>query len=159
MNIIFLDIDGVLNCFDWYASAEFQSLKTKDDSELDIDPKCAHMIVDLCNQFDAKVVITSTWKLSWYSTVMRLERGGLPSHYVIDHTPDYLWIPIENFDKSRGAEIKGWLENHPEVTNYVIVDDREDFKEDQIPHFVHVDQTLGLTMENVEQIQNILSKG
>lgn len=158
MKIIFLDIDGVLNHFDWYASTEFQSIKTKEDVELDIDPRCTHRIMDLCNQFNAKVVITSSWKISWYSTIMRLERGGLPHDYVIDHTPDYLWIPVENFDKSRGAEIQGWLNNHPEVTNYVIVDDRVDFKEEQMSHFVQIDQTLGLTDENVEEIKRILEK-
>ena len=42
-------------------------------------------------------------------------------------------------------------------TNYVIIDDRTDFTENQQPHFVHVDSYVGLTDEDVELAIGILN--
>lgn len=58
---------------------------------------------------------------------------------------------------SRGDEVKMWLNDHPEVTNYVIIDDRTDFLEEQLDHFVQVDPYYGLTDDNVNKAKNILN--
>lgn len=63
----------------------------------------------------------------------------------------------EEYENSRGSEIDEWLQMHPEVTNYVIIDDRTDFTENQQPHFVHVDSYVGLTDEDVELAIGILN--
>ena len=62
----------------------------------------------------------------------------------------------EKYEYSRGAEIDGWLKEHPEVTNYVIIDDRTDFTDKQKEHFVHVDSMWGLTNEHVNNAIKIL---
>lgn len=49
--IIFLDVDGVLNCRDYI-----------NDETNDIDPLKVQMIADLCDKTNAKVVITSSWR-------------------------------------------------------------------------------------------------
>ena len=74
MKIIFLDIDGVLNHDQWYVSKEYQAIYQNEDNELDIDPKCAERINKICEQTDAKIVISSDWRISWYGTLMRLQR-------------------------------------------------------------------------------------
>lgn len=51
-----------------------------------------------------------------------------------------------------------WLEWHPEVTNYVILDDRTDFMEEQLLHFVHINSYRGLTEEDYQLALNILSR-
>ena len=93
---------------------------------------------------------------------------GLDENYVIDKTPEYIWKNVgkedyfnENYEEiyeySRGAEIDGWLKEHPEVINYVIIDDRTDFTDEQKEHFVHVDSMWGITDKHVELAINILS--
>ena len=158
MKVIFLDIDGVLNHDNWYISKEFKALNTSDDVELDVDPKCAERINKICEETGAKIVISSDWRISWYGTNIRLERGGIKPEYILDKTPERIWIDIPGFDHSRGAEIDDWLVFHPECKNYVIIDDRIDFKDYQQSHFVHVNAHNGLTDELMRKAINILNK-
>jgi hypothetical protein len=157
MKVIFLDIDGVLNYTDWYTSEEFQALKCDENTELDIDPKCAERINNICESTGAKIVITSDWRISWYGTLMRLQRGGINPEYIIDKTPELLWINIPGFDKSRGSEIETWLNFHLDINNYVIIDDRTDFRKEQKKFFIHVNPKIGFTDAQMNKAINILN--
>ena len=157
MKIIFLDIDGVLNHDDWYVSPEFSALSTADDVELDVDPKCTQRLIEICEKCDAKIVISSSWRINMYSAAKRLERGGLPIELVIDGTPDFTFLCIKNIDISRGDEIAIYLEKHPEISNYVIIDDAVNFHENQLQHFVHINAKHGLTEEKKQEAINILN--
>lgn len=86
---------------------------------------------------------------------------GLTRDIVIDKTPELIWTMMsrhdymlsdedERYEFSRGREIDMWLEEHPECTNFVIIDDRCDFTEDQRPHFVPVNSMIGLTDDNAD---------
>ena len=63
---------------------------------MDIDPKCAERINKICEQTGAKIVISSDWRISWYGTY-ELQRGGINTEYIIDKTPELLWINIPGF--------------------------------------------------------------
>lgn len=160
MKIIFLDIDGVLNYTNWYVSERYQDMQMDENTEIDIDPECAKRIVNICNETDAKIVITSDWRLSWYGTILRLGRGGISENYILDKTPERIWLKFLNtkIDTSRGAEISDWLEAHPECTNYVIIDDRTDFNENQNDNFVHINPMYGITDEDMNKAIAILNK-
>lgn len=158
MKIIFLDIDGVLNHDQWYVSKEYQSLVEDENTELDIDPSCTKRIVEICRQTNAKIVITSAWRMTWYGTQFRLERGGIPNDLILDKTPEFFWVTVGNFDRSRSAEINTWLEQHQgEVESYVIIDDQPIAKGEQEKHIVHVNPHVGLTEENKELAIKILN--
>ena len=155
MKVIFLDIDGVLNYTQWYVSD--RNPGNINGQEGDIDPMCVERVLRICKETGAKVVITSDWRISWEGTLMRLERMGLTRDIVIDKTPypwgisrrDYMLCDDDEYC-TRGAEINMWLRDHPECTNFVIVDDRIDFTEEQQPHFVKVNPMCGLTDDNVD---------
>lgn len=159
MKVIFLDIDGVLNYTNWYVSERYQNMQMDDNTEVDIDPECAKRIINICNETDAKIVITSDWRLSWYGTILRLGRGGIPQDYILDKTPERLWKMFSGakIDISRGAEIDDWLTLHPECKNYVIIDDRTDFKEYQKPNFIHINPMVGITDEDTNLAISILN--
>lgn len=158
MKVIFLDIDGVLNHDQWYVSKEYQSLYQNEDNELDIDPKCAERINKICEQTGAKIVITSDWRISWYGTLRRLERGGINIEYVIDKTPELIWVNIPGLDRSRGAEIELWNNSNMDINqNYVIIDDRTDFKPGQQEHFIHINPYCGITDDDMNKAINILN--
>ena len=42
----------------------------------------------------------------------------------------------------RGHEIQYWLDIHPEVTNYVILDDDNDFLDTQQKYFIQTSQNI-----------------
>jgi len=167
--IIFLDIDGCLNSDKWFQNYDGRNPGNLNGEEGDLDPLCINRIIKICNETGAKVVISSDWRISWYGTQVRLARMGLDENYVIDKTPEYIWRCLnrhdyfmdnyeEKYEYSRGAEIDGWLKEHSEITNYVIIDDRTDFTSEQKEnHFIHVDPMWGLTDKHVELAINILN--
>lgn len=156
MKVIFLDIDGVLNYTDWYV--DDRNPGNLYGQEADLDPLCIDRIIKICNDTGAKIVISSDWRISWYGTQLRLGRMGLDENFVIDKTPERIWITLPGYDHSRGAEIDDWLSSHPECDNYVIIDDRTDFKDNQMGNFIHINPKIGLTDENMNQAIAILNK-
>lgn len=156
MKSIFLDIDGVLNYTKWYV--DDRNPGNLYGQEGDIDPLCVERVKRICRETGAKVVVSSDWKLNWAGTLSRLEKMGLTKEYISGHTPNhvidrlgahtYFTKEQKDYEYSRGKEIDLWLEEHPDCTNYVILDDRTDFTEDQWPHFVHIDPMYGLTDDN-----------
>ena len=157
MKIIFLDIDGVLNHDDWYVSKKFAQLSTADDVELDVDPRCAQRIIDICSQCNAKIVISSSWRLNMHGTIKRLEKGGIPQELIIGSTPVFTFISSPNLDRSRGGEIEAYLSQCGDVTNYAIIDDRSDFHPHQHPHLIHINPKCGLTDKDTKIAIQILN--
>lgn len=159
MKVIFLDIDGVLNYTQWYVSD--RNPGNLNGQEGDIDPMCVERVLRIVKETGAKVVISSDWRISWEGTLMRLEKMGLTRDIVIDKTPELIWTRMTKYEYmlsdedpdyefSRGREVDLWLEAHPECTNFVIIDDRMDFTDEQESHFVHVNSMCGLTDDNVD---------
>ena len=127
MNIIFLDIDGVLNdqnhfietdqkVIDFYKSAEYikgdpYSLLKR--QMLDIDMNKLSILKEICEITSSKIVITSSWKsLSIYPLIEEeLINKGIP----IIGTTKYS-------SSSRGLGIKLYIEEN-NVDNYIILDD------------------------------------
>jgi len=116
MKVIFLDIDGVLN---------HQHTKDRIGGYIGFNPghiKRFNKIVEA--HPDVKIVISSTWRCSFTSGVYEdfaglvrlLKERGLQGD-IVDHTP------VKMTYLSRGAEIRMWLDDHPEVKNYILIDD------------------------------------
>jgi uncharacterized protein YaaR (DUF327 family) len=150
MNIIFLDIDGVLN-------NRNHLIKTIDDNpEM---RKCTREIFDdeninnlkeLLKISGAKIVISSCWRIgSLYKSLIKNFVKWRIIDYLYDVTP-YLG------GQQRGDEIRMWLSDHPEVDKFVIIDDDSDMCEFTNTHLVKTDYDFGLTKEVVEKALKIL---
>lgn len=159
LKIVFMDCDGVINSTSFYTSD--RNPGNINGQEGDIDPECVERVLKICSETGTKIVLSSDWRISWPGSLIRLEKAGFPKGLIIDKTPELIWTMIGRHDYmleeddgryeySRGREIDMWLEAHPECTNYVILDDRMDFTEDQQPHFVHVNSYCGLTDEDTD---------
>ena len=166
--IIFMDCDGVINSTSFYVSD--RNPGNINGQEGEIDPECVNRVLRICEETGAKIVLSSDWKLSWPGARIRLENAGFPKGLIIDKTPslislrvltkeDYMRDDSNEFvyNHSRGREIDMWLEDHPECTNFCIIDDRTDFTEEQQPHFVHTDSFRGITDENADIAVMILN--
>jgi hypothetical protein len=166
VKVIFLDFDGVLN-----SSASFILESNRRRKLMETD-KAAGMLFRVnqtlchvcCSNFqyildhvpsDVKIVISSTWReiydMDWLKA--KLQSYGIDSSRVIDKTPACF---VGGFTRApRGQEISEWLEEHPEVTDYVILDDNSDMTV-HMDKFVQTSWLTGLTLYNVEKTIDML---
>ena len=122
-NVIFLDIDGVLNSMDYFTSAEYIN-QYRADGFRDIDENKVILLKQLCDKSKATLILSSTW------------RGLIGTEYY-----DYLETTLAKYsltidshlpklDYNRPLEIKTWLDDHAdERIKYVSLDD--DFSYEQ----------------------------
>jgi len=157
MEIIFLDIDGVLNSNAWFNSEEY-NIKAKNMSFPDthLDKKCIFNLNYLCNLSGADILISSTWR-EFDDCIPALRRNGVTAN-IIGTTP-CLRRNLENglyIAKTRGEEIQAWLDNNG-YESYVIIDDCSDMLRSQQKNFVQTNGKVGLTKTNVLQALKILN--
>lgn len=123
MNVIFLDFDGVVN------TVIFEQGEPEPDYSYPHKKRVNNYqaicwLNKLCRETDAKIVVSSSWRLSENCNLGEcLYNGGLNrSVRVLGSTPR---LPGE----CRGAEIKDWLEKYGhEVENFIIIDDDSDME-------------------------------
>lgn len=165
MNIVFLDIDGVVNT-PLLDTEPFDLIhgKTKKDgfyyglafpTDKKLYNRQAIMLLNkLCMEYNAKIVISSTWKVLGipYLKELLINSGLLESIEVIDVTPH------DDFRLTRGEEIQEYLDNHLEVDNYVILDDEERMLPNQQDHFVKINYYVGISIPDYEHAKEIFNK-
>lgn len=130
MKVLFLDIDGVVNNKNTSFATDLWPL----------DRYSAFLVGKIEMLTGAKVVLSSSW---------RKHPDGVA--IVEKHI-----VPI--FDKTgsegniRGDEIQAWLDRHPEVTKYAILDDDSDMLESQMSNFFKTSWEAGLTDEIAQKV-------
>lgn len=136
MKILFADVDGVI----WsYRTYQFSPEACKNFNDL------------LKQEPDVKIVISSSWrKLGIDECKRALNKNGIDSSRVIDITG--------NEPEGRGKEIQDWLDQHPEVTSYVVLDDETSDMPKLLDRVVKPDRYIGLTKEDCKKAVDILSK-
>ena len=130
MKVIFLDIDGVLNCKKTPNPRKFPYV---------VDKRLLVRFKRLLEKTGAKVVLSSTWRYD-PAGLFSAKHWSIP---FIDVTPDMPKRP-------RRDEILAWLKKHPRVTRFVVIDDEDD-ELDELPLFQPSPET-GLTPEIVRGV-------
>ncbi len=64
MKIIFLDVDGVLNCHNTFKKQHEKYIKTG-IWEIEIELSKVKLLKQIVDNTNAKIVLSSTWRLSW----------------------------------------------------------------------------------------------
>jgi len=107
-----------------------------------------------CNETDTKICISSTWKHhfgikgyvstpeKWEDALVKL---GFKRGTYVGITGDRRTL--------RGDEIKDWLDKHPEVEDYAILDDDSDMLPEQFMKFHHTDPWFGLNPNHLYRIE------
>ena len=146
MKIIFLDIDGVMNS-DMY----FKSVDTRQNNRSRFDPNSVKMITRLIEEFNAIIVISSTWRFGAKKELAKeLKASGLIKHLHKD------WFtPILTLGH-RGKEIKMWLDQHPDIKDYLILDDDDEILEEHHQKFVRTKIYDGMQAEHYYKAREIL---
>lgn len=152
--VIFLDVDGVLNC---------QTTKASVGPWIGIDSKKVKLLKQIVDETGARIVLSSSWKSGWFKgdkaaqdrearyLDSKLRREGL---HIMDKT----------FDKglNRGVGITNYVEDHS-VDRFVILDD-EDFDYEECGIIDKLVQTTfyaddgGLGEEHVSRAVKLLNE-
>ncbi len=148
MKVLFLDHDGVI-CLsnNWggrskkwakYRSANPDSSKEKKDAPVeyrfdDFDTKAIKVLNEIIEQTGCEIVVSSDWRLhatleelgDYYISQGIIKRPIAVTDIFKDLFPKE-WNAFRfraDLELERSMEINHWLENHPEVTHWVAVDD------------------------------------
>ena len=158
MKVIFLDHDGVI-CLATEWGGRYKKRQRADgikasDNAKDMpveyrfdnfNQKAIDILNDIIKQTGAEIVVSSDWK-RWANCEEMgeyYESKGIikkPIAFTPDlskctvHGTNFIWSPEWDLEQTRSIEIKQYLHDHPEVTNWVAIDDLnmgkgEDWKE------------------------------
>jgi hypothetical protein len=125
MKVLFLDIDGVLNSRKYLKFCVTQGILPDDK----IDPEAVARLNQITAATDAKIVVSSTWRLPyvWNKQLDRLvallQKNGIKGD-IIGMTPDH------QRSHGRGGEIQDWMRRCKldgiQIETFVILDDDND---------------------------------
>lgn len=160
--VIFLDIDGVLNSSFWNDTHQMEI----SDGTL-IDRKKVKLLSKLVQRTSAEIVLHSGWKY-WFDTdltplraeseklqTLLLEKGL----HISSVTPDYATEEIKRtkkFSLIKAKEILAYIEEHPEVQQWVVIDDLDLHDAEVEQHQLRTDPQVGLTAEDISAVQKYL---
>ncbi len=168
--IIFLDIDGVLNCEVFYNSKQAQ--EAREEVKTDPESESSHWkhqicrervswLNDLCTEINAEVVISSSWRGSGLEYCQKALQEAGATFEMIGVTPH-----LNQEGCLRGNEIYLWLQKNivpathgmfaSDFKKYVIIDDDSDMLLWQQPNFFQTDRYSGLTPNMCWKIKNFL---
>lgn len=145
MKVLFLDIDGVLNSEDW-ALAKYKAGVTG-ALQKEFDTDAVKRLNTIVEKTGAKIVISSSWRIAHSLEYIfnMMKKFGFVGE-VIDRTPS-----VRGFKYARGFQIQEWLDEHPEVTHFAILDDDSDM-EHLKPKLVQTSWSKGLLDEHIEKV-------
>lgn len=111
MNLIFLDIDGVLNM---YGASCRTFMKPYGQH---IEPHLVQRLNYICESVqDLKIVISSSWRANMEDLEKQMKEQGFKywDTYIIGKTPHI---------EFRGQEIQSWIASNNFQGNYLVIDD------------------------------------
>lgn len=176
MKVIFLDIDGVICSGNHlWTTHSLRALEAKQRGiELNatnagltktcdkfgnlFDPVCVMNLKKLVLATGAKIVISSSWRRSGLAHMRDIWKFRKLPGDVIDITPQWPTRYECDLHESRGYEIKEWLEDHPDVERYIIIDDDICVLPEQEPYFIKTTNQFGLEYHNTKEAINILNQ-
>lgn len=158
MNVIFLDIDGVLNS---------QTTEERCNGVIGIDSDKVERLARIIAKNDAILMLTSSWRYHWWKKEKEDDEQHPLGEYLDQKLKEY---NIKIADKisysgfNRGKAIRNWLKEHPEVKSFIVLDDEEfDYRENDvwlIPYLVKTSfySNLGGLQETHVMVANKLFK-
>ena len=129
--VLFLDVDGVLN-----QCGHFQDVLTSK----------AQLLRRIVVETSCSIVVSSTWRRNADTRKLLVQLLMENDVSIHDWTPQLDKITDHGLHSipERGHEIQAWLDSHPEVTRFVILDDAADMAH-LMEHLVQTESFTGLT--------------
>ncbi len=153
MKIIFLDIDGVIN--PWSGGGERHERIGRFGK---VAVESLNLILEAVPE--VSIVISSTWRLDRTLPEMKeiFSESGINPDRLVDVTPDLRRYEGNiRHDPGRNEEIQAWLDQHPEVEKFAVIDDVDyEQMEGLEEHFFQTVFEVGLLLEHTGKIINHL---
>lgn len=134
MKVLFLDIDGVVNC---------ATTAQRWGSFIGIDPLMSFTVGKIQLDTGCEIVLSSSW---------RHTPDGIKE---VEKLFNLYSMTPGSKTGFRGDEINMWLKDHPEVTRYAILDDNSDFYPAQM--LFKTSWSTGITDEIAKQVTDYLN--
>ena len=148
--VIFLDFDGVLN------SAKY--LLGCGECGMAIDPTRMVLIKQIVAATDAKIVLSTSWREHWSKDWVNCDSTGVLINSIFSIYGLQIWDKTPELHARRETEIKSWLDMHPEVENFVVLDDRLLSADYSNGHFIKTSNYFdGLDEMDVQKAIEILN--
>ena len=147
--VIFLDYDGVVNTPMWNDKGTKCTYNFPKDNKVN-NFQAVQWISECCQKFHYDIVVTSTWRLNSNYKECLINGGLRPGIEILGRTED-LWDP----NNCRGYEIARYLEDHPEINYYIIIDDEDDMLPEQKDHFIQTDGDVGFRLSDLARFEKI----
>ena len=159
-NVIFLDIDGVLNSDSFFKAKEGSPEMHPDAPNYHenialemFDPKAISLLNTIVEKTQAVIVISSSWRLAFTLDDLRfiLNKAGLIAD-IFDKT-DF------KFSSTRYNEINWWLRDHKDIDSFIILDDLEaSWFYSLQPYVVQTTWAHGLLPEHVDLAITLMNR-
>jgi hypothetical protein len=137
MNIIFLDIDGVMN-------HRRHMIRSKLHKSFEFCPKSVEHVKQILEQTNSKIVLSSSWRIG--ETIETFKKNYL-SHYRLQNYLVGMTPFSGNFNETRGLEIQQYINlvknTYLNVDRFIIIDDDKDMSH-LMSRLVHCTNLNGL---------------
>ena len=151
IKVIFLDFDGVLNSKMYF--------ETHSSVGLAIDSTRLELLKRIVLGTNAKIVLSTSWRAHWDKEDSLCDDVGREVNRILAEKDIVIFDKISDDSGSRYEKISDWLENHPSVTKFVVLDDTPFEKGVLKNHFVLTSNLRhGLDEADVETAMRILNK-
>ena len=168
---LFLDIDGVLNTWQYSNQLLMNGKSDFDENGSIFDPETIRNLQYIIDSTCANIVLSSTWRFDGIQAMKKLWRERTLPGKLIGMTPHLTTANFEDLDScefwqkhpigSRGIEIDEWLRLNTnkmlEPYTYAILDDEEDFLFHQLNHVILTDPMQGITKVIANKVIAILN--
>lgn len=160
MKVLFLDIDGVLNCV-YPTPSDGNEWVDLDEWRYGLNPQLVARLRFIIANTDCKLVISSSWRHhTSYAPYQQNRNWRDVLAEKLHRTRDEAFAGETGYDKQgrRGVEILQWLSDHP-TSSFCVVDDET---VDIVPYIdnskvVKTDMKYGLTIEDARRIIDVLN--
>lgn len=149
--VLFLDVDGVLNCRSSFVPG-------KSGYKL-LDPDKIELLAEICEATECQIVMSSTWRMDndFRERFTAQTKREWPFASTWRTPPDHIYRNGVYLAKIRGDEIAYWLGSNGHQGAYAIVDDDSDMLAEQRPFFVQTTFETGLQRSHADRLIAILN--
>lgn len=150
MKVIFLDFDGVLNSEKYVQNCGEYGVV--------IDPSRMFLLKQIIDVTGAKIVLSTSWREHWETNPSECNSTGQQINTIFGEYGLQITGKTPKLHLRREQEIKHWLDEHPEVENFVVLDDMFLGAEFLEGHFVKTSNYFnGLDETDVKKAIEILN--